>query len=133
MLEAFVNIKTRRVIPEDTNGIFHRSCLSSQCEYYEKKFEQRSELQIAKYLIVHGLSSRYNVSRLELRNKRKATQQWSLCVANDIVLNQVGVNNETVYADDVVSKFWFVRTFFSQHYPKFITNITSEKSVPDLY
>ena len=52
-------------------------------------FEQRSELQVAKCLIVHVLSGSYNVSRLVLRNKRKVTQQWSFCVANDIVLNQV--------------------------------------------
>ena len=89
-------------------------------------FEQRSELQFAKYLIVHVLSSSYNVSRLELRNKRKATQQWNFCVASDIVLNQVGLYHERVYAGNVVSKFWFVRSFSSQHYSKFITNITSE-------
>ena len=89
-------------------------------------FEQWSKLQVAKCLIVHVLSSSYNVSRLKLRNKRKATHQWSFCVANDIVLNQVGVYHERVYANNVVSKFWFVRPFSSQHYCKFITNITSE-------
>ena len=92
----------------------------------KRVFEQQSELQVAKCLIIHVLSSSYNVSRLELRNKRKAMQQWSLCVTNDILLNQVGVYHETVYADKVVSKFWFVRYFSSQHYSKFITNITSE-------
>ena len=40
----------------------------------KKNFGQRSELQVAKCLIVHVLSSSYNVSRLALRNKRKATQ-----------------------------------------------------------
>ena len=35
----------------------------------------QSELQVDKCLIVHVLSSSYNVSRLELRNKSKATQQ----------------------------------------------------------
>ena len=89
-------------------------------------FEQRSELQVAKCLIVHVLSSSNNVYRLDLRNKRKTTQQWSLCVANDIVLNQVCVYHERVYAYNVLSKFWFVRSFSSQHYSKFITNITSE-------
>ena len=89
-------------------------------------FEQRSELQVAKCLIVHVLSSSYKVSRIELRNKRKATQQWSLCVANEIVLNQVCVSHERVYAYKVVSTFWFVRSFSSQHYSKFKTNITSE-------
>ena len=89
-------------------------------------FEQWSELQVTKCLIVHVLSSSYNVSRLELRNKRKATQQWSLCVTNGIVLNQIGVYHERVYADNVVSKFWFVMSFSSQHYSKFITNIALE-------
>ena len=92
-------------------------------------FEQRSELQVAKCLIVlvwYVLSSSYKVSRLELRNKGKATQQWSFCVANGIVLNQVGVYHERVYADNFVNKIWFVRSFSSQHYFKFKTNITSE-------
>ena len=92
----------------------------------KRNFEQRSELQVAKCLIVHVLSSSCNVSRLELRNKRTATQQWSLCVANGIVLNQVGAFHERVYADNVVNKLWFVRSFSSQHYPKFNANITSE-------
>ena len=90
----------------------------------KRNFEQRSELQVAKCLIVHVLSSSYNVSRLELRNKRKTTQQWSLCVANDIVFNQVRVYHERMYADNVGSKFWFLRSFSSQHYSKFIINIT---------
>ena len=89
-------------------------------------FEQRSELQVAKCLIVPVLPSSCYVSGLELQNKRKATQQWSLCVANDIVLNQVDVYHEEAYADNAGSKFWFVRSFFLQHYSKFITNITSE-------
>ena len=89
-------------------------------------FDQRSELQVAKYLIVHVLSSSYNVSSLELRKSRRATQQWSLRVANDIVLDRVRVYHERVHGDNVVSKFWFVRSFSSQHYSKFITNITSE-------
>ena len=93
----------------------------------KKVFEQRSELQFAKCLIVHVLSSSYRFSRLELRNKRKGTQQWSFCVANDIVLNQVSVYHERVYAYKVISKFWFVRSFSSQRFSKFITNITSEK------
>ena len=78
--------------------------------------EQRSEMQVAKCLIVHVLSNSYNVSKLEFRNKRKATQQWSLCIANDIELNQVGVYHEGLCADNVVSKFWFVSSFSSQHY-----------------
>ena len=89
-------------------------------------FGQRSELQVAKCLIVNALSSSCIVSGLELRNKRKAMQQWRLCVANDILLNQVCVYHERVYVDNVVSKFWFVTSFFSQHYSKFFTNIISK-------
>ena len=89
-------------------------------------FEQWSGLQVAKCLIVHVLSSSYNVSRLELRNKRDATQQWNLCVNNDIVFNQIGVYHERVYADNVESKFWLVKSLSSQHYSEFITNITSK-------
>ena len=92
----------------------------------KRNFEQRSELQVAKCLIIHVLSSSYNVSRLELRNKKKATQQWSLSVANDNVLNQLGIYHERVYANSFVSKLWFVRSFSSQQYSKFITNIISE-------
>ena len=92
----------------------------------KRSFEQWSELQVAKCLIVHVLSSIYTVSRLELRNKRKATQQWILFVSNDIVLNQVCVYHERVYAYNVVSQFWFVRSSSSQHYAQFITDITSE-------
>ena len=131
MLEAFWNIKTRRVIPTDTNGIFSPLLsLKSVWILWKKNFEQRSELKVAKCLIVHVLSSSYNVSRLELPNKKKATQQWSLCVAKDIVLNQVFVYHERLYALDVVSNFWFVRSFSSQHYSKFFTNITSENVSP---
>ena len=89
-------------------------------------FEQRSELQVAKCLIIHVLSSSYNVSSLELLNKTKATQQLRLRVANDNVLNQIRVYHERVYADNVVSRLWFVRSFSSQQCSIFITKITSE-------
>ena len=89
-------------------------------------FEQRSELQVDKCRTVHVLSSSYNVFSLELRNEKKATHQWNLRVANDFVRNQVHVYHERVYADNIVSKVWFVRSFSSQHYSKFITNITSK-------
>ena len=72
------------------------------------------------------LSSSCNVSSIELRNKKKATQQWNRRVANDIVLNQIRVYRERMYADNVVNKFWLVRSFSSKHYSRFITNITSE-------
>ena len=92
----------------------------------KKILEQRSELQIAKYLILYVLSSSYNVSRFELRNKTETTHQWSLRVAHDIELNQVRVYHERLYADNIVSEFWFERSFSSQHYSKVVTNFTSE-------
>ena len=58
---------------------------------------------------------------------KKTTQQWNLRrIANDFVFNQVRVYHDRVYADNVVSKFWFVRSFSSQHHSKFITKCTSE-------
>ena len=78
----------------------------------KRNFEQRSELQVAKCLMGQVLSSSYNVSRLELRNKNETTQKWSIRVTHDVVLNQLPVYHERVYADNVVSKFWFVRSFF---------------------
>ena len=47
-------------------------------------------------------------------------------VANDVVLNEVRVYHERVYADNVVRKFCFVRSFSCQHHSKFI-DIATEK------
>ena len=108
-------------------GCFFNSPVSQvNVNTMKRIFGQRFELQVAKCLIAHLLSSSYSVSRLELRNKRKATQQWRLCVANNIVLNRVCVYQERVYAYNVVSKFWVLRSFLAQHYSNFITDITSE-------
>ena len=90
-------------------------------------FEQQSELQVAKWLIVHVLSRSYNVFNIELRNKGRATQQWNLRVRNDILVNRVRVYHESVYVDNFVSKFWFVRSFASQYYSNFLADITSKK------
>ena len=83
-------------------------------------FEQRSELPVAKCLIVHVLSSSYNVSKLEFRKKKKATQQRRLCVANDIVLNQVGVYYESVCEQCrkqiLVCEVLFLSTLLQNHY-----------------
>ena len=95
-------------------------------------FEQRSELQVAKCLTVHVLSSSYNVSRLELRNERKATQQWSLRVAHDIVLNHVRVYHESVCGQClkqiVVCEVLFLSTLLQIHYQHYFRNY-----VPDPY
>ena len=123
--KRLTNIKTIRVIPTDARVIFWPLVsLKSMSIQWKKIFEQRSELKVAKWLIVHVLSSGYNVSRRELRNKKEATQLWSLRVSKDIALNQVCVYHERVYAYNVVSKFWLVRCLSSQHYSQFITNIT---------
>ena len=79
----------------------------------KKSFEQWSELQVVKCLINHVLFSSYNVSNLELWNEKKTTQQQTLRVASDFVLNQVRIYHERVCADKVVSKFWFLRSFSS--------------------
>ena len=107
------------MISTDTKGFFHHSCLSSQCEHYEKIFELWSEMQVAKSLIVHLLSSSYNVSSFELQNEWKAKQEKTFRAANDIVLNPVRVYHEKLYEANFVSKFWFVRSFSSQHHSKF--------------
>ena len=92
----------------------------------KRVFEHRSEMQVAKGLIVHVLSSNYIVSSLEPWNGQKATHQEVLLVTNDIVLDQVLVYLERVYVDNIVRDLGFVRSFSSQHYSKFITIITSE-------
>ena len=72
------------------------------------------------------MSSSYKVSSLELRNERKATQQWGCRVANDFVFNEILVYHETVYADNVVSNFSFRRSSSPQHHSKFLANLTCE-------
>ena len=47
-----------------------------------------------------------------------ATQQWSFCSTSIVVLNQVCLYLERVYAHNVVSEFWFVSSFSSQHHAK---------------
>ena len=67
MLEAFLNFKTRRVIPSVTKCIFFTSRVSqANVNTMERIFVQRAKLQVAKRLTVHVLSSRYIVSSLEL-------------------------------------------------------------------
>ena len=53
----------------------------------KKIFEQRSEMEVTKGLIVHVPSNSYNVSGLKLWNKKKATQQRGHRVTNYIVFN----------------------------------------------
>ena len=76
----------------------------------KKIFGQWFELQVPKNLIVHVLSSGFNASKLELRKKKKATQQRSLPVTNDILRDQVRINHQKFYADNFLNKIWFVRS-----------------------
>ena len=72
MLEAFLNIKTRQVIPTDTRGILFTGRVSQvNVNTMKITLEQLSELQVAECLTVHVLSSSHIVSRLELRKKGK--------------------------------------------------------------
>ena len=83
-------------------------------------FEQRSELLVDKCLTVHVLSSSFSVSNLELRNKRKVSQQWNLRVVNDILLNQVRAYHERVCRQCrkhiLVCEVLFFSTLLQTHY-----------------
>ena len=91
-----------------------------------KNFEEWSELQVAEHLTVNVRSISYNVSNSELWNEWKPTQEGSFCVTNDIALNQVRVYIERVYQDNVVGKFWFVRSVSSQHHSNYLANVPTE-------
>ena len=113
------------MIPTDRKAVFTTRVSQVNVNTMKRICGQQFGMQVANCLIVHVLSSNYNVSNLELREEKKAMQQC-LRVPNDMVLNQVRVYHERVYADNVISKFCFVRCFSSLHYSKYITNITSK-------
>ena len=92
----------------------------------KKHIELCSELYFSICLIVLVLPSSYKLSSFELRKKKKATQQRSFSVANEMALNQVLVYLERVYADNFVSKFWFTVSSSSQHHSKLTSNSFSE-------
>ena len=46
MLEAFLNIKTRRVIPADTKGFYTALVSQVSVNTVKKNFEQRSEMEV---------------------------------------------------------------------------------------
>ena len=53
--------------PERYDGYFFTACVSQiKVNTMKRVFEDWSELQVTKYLIVHVLSSRYNVSNFEI-------------------------------------------------------------------
>ena len=129
-MEASLNIRTRQVIPIDTKKIFSAPVsLKSMWRLWKKILISGSNSRLLEVwqFMLHVLSSSYNVSSPELWNEWK-TQQWGLRVTSDIVLNQVRVYHERVFADTAVSKLWFVRSFTSQQHSNFVAN-----NIPKMY
>ena len=95
-------------------------------------FDHLCELQVAKCLIVDVLSRSNNVYSLQLRKKRKATQQWNLRVTNKIVLDQVRVYHESVCGQCrkqiLVCEVLFLSTLLQIHYQHYFG-----KCAPDPY
>ena len=109
------------------NRFLFTTCVSEFILNTMKRFfEQRCDFHFTKGLIVHIVSSSYKVSSFELWKEKKATQKLDFCVANDIGLNEIHEYDERVYADKVLSKLWFVRSFSSRHHSQFLANIASE-------
>ena len=80
-----------------------------------------------KSLLVHVLSSGYNVPGFWLCKTGKAAQQKSFCITNNnCVLNQIYVCHERVCAEKVARKNWLIRSFSTKDYTKFIANIVSK-------
>ena len=102
----------------------------SQINVYAAKrvFQLSFKLKIAKSLIVHELSSRYYVTRIELGYEWKATEQRRLFVSNNIVLYNVSVNHEWMDANNIVSKCWFMRIFPIQKYSQILSHISKYMS-----
>ena len=53
-VRVFLSMQTARVVPTDTKGVFHRSCLTSHCASFEKKrnFSHRSDLHVTEGLFI---------------------------------------------------------------------------------
>ena len=110
-----------------TQGCFSNACVSEvNVNIMKRIFDQLSELQVAKCLIVHVLSSSFFLSKFELWKENKATHQCGVRVTNDIVLNLVWVYHERMYVDEVLSSFCFVRSFSSQHHHKLVANFATK-------
>ena len=94
----------------------------SQINVYAVKrvFQQSSKPKIAKWPIVHVLSSSCYVIRFELGDEWKATEQKRFCVSNNIVLYKVSVNHGGMDAKNIVSKCWLMRTFLIPEYSQIL-------------
>ena len=107
----------------DRNKVFfHRPC-QVHVKTLKNLFEHWFELSVTIGLMVHVLSSSYNVPSFWLLGEGKATHHRILCVTNNTVLIRASVYHERVYANNIVCKFCFMRSFFSQHQSNFMANI----------
>ena len=100
----------------------------SQINVYlvKRVFQQSAKLKIAECLIVHVLSSKYYFTRFELGYEWKATEQRRFCVSNNILLYNVSINHESMDANNIVSKLWFMRTFPTHEHCQIIAHISSK-------
>ena len=78
----------------DKGNLFTRRVSQINVYAVKRVFQQSSKPKIAKSLIVHIMSSRFYVTRFELRYECKAREQKRFCVSNNIVLYNVSVNHE---------------------------------------
>ena len=89
-------------------------------------FEQPSEFWVTKSLLVHVLSSRYDVQTLSFAKKKERNAAIGPSFCQRFCTQSGCVYNERVYTENLVRKFWFVSSFSSQLHSKFIAKITSE-------
>ena len=81
MLDAFLNVKTRREYRQTKKIIFSARVFPISVNIMKRYYEQFFELEVAKYQVGHVMSSGYNVSGLQLPNKKEATQEWNFASA----------------------------------------------------
>ena len=131
-MEAFLNISTICVTTTDTKKILSTLGFLQSLRKLWKSFMSK---EFTTDLIDHVHSKSYNVFSFQLGNKKKTTQQWSFCVTNEIVVKQVSAYFEKVYADIVVSRFWFARSFSLKQHSECDAHIPpkAERWVPSVY
>ena len=89
-----------------------------------KIFKQWPQLIVAYCLVVRVLSVILSPA-FSLEKEGNQSSNGFFC-HHSFELNQVCIYHERVYPDNVVSTFWFVRSFSSQHHTNFIANIATE-------
>ena len=126
MLEVFENIKTRRVIATDTIGNFPPLESFKALWKLWKKLSSGLNCRLLRIWSFMYCSVIILLLAFNFYTRKKQRSNIRLRVANDIVPSQVRVYHERFFADNIVCKFWFVRSFSCQQYSKVITNKTSE-------